>query len=157
MKSKDPVIIIDSREQEPFSFSLPSVRKKLDAGDYSIEGLESVVAIERKSVQDFIGTVIRGRERFRKELRRLQTYEQSCVVVEGNLRDILDGRFSGGMHPHSIVGAALSIIVDYGIPVYFCSDRQACCHFVEEFLIRFNRRFAECQEVAKAPQSSGAE
>lgn len=157
MESKEIVIVVDSREQEPYSFSAPVVRKKLDAGDYSLVGFETQVAVERKSIPDFVGTVIRGRDRFRNELKKLQSYERACVVVEGNFRDVLDGRFAGGTHPHAIVGAALSIIMDYGIPVFFCSDRQASCRFVEEYLNRFHRRFAECQEEAKAPQNSGAE
>jgi len=151
------IIAVDSREQEPWGFSVPVVRKKLDAGDYSVVGLEAHVAVERKSVQDFLGTVIRGRDRFRQELLRLQGYELACVVVEGNFRDLLDGRYVGGAHPHAVVGSALSIIVDYGIPVYFCSDRQASCRFVEELLTRFHRRFAECPLEIKTPQSSGAE
>ncbi len=151
------VIAVDSREQLEYSFSVPCLRKKLDAGDYSVVGLESQVAIERKSVQDFVGTVIRSRDRFREELKRLQGYAMACVVVEGNLRDLLEGRYAGGAHPHAVVGAALSIIVDYGIPVYFCSDRQASCRFVEELLIRFHRRFAECHQNENPPQGSGAE
>lgn len=157
MGAQEAVIVADTREQEPYSFSLPVIRSKLDAGDYSLKGHEQEVAVERKSMADFVATVIRGRDRFRAELKRLQSYQGACVVVEGNLRDVLDGRFPGGTHPNAIFGAALSIIVDYGIPVFFCSDRQAGCRFVEEYLIRFHRRFAECQEKAKAPQGSGEE
>jgi len=33
----------------------------------------------------------------------------------------------------------LSIVVDFDIPVFFCSDRQVACRFVEGYLLRFHR------------------
>ena len=70
-----PVILIDSREQEGFSFD-PAVadveRKGLPAGDYSVAGLIDRVAVERKSLDDFVSTVIHGRARFAIELKKLR-------------------------------------------------------------------------------------
>ena len=66
-------------------------------------------------------------------------------VVEGGLSDVLRGRFSSGAHPQSVLGAALSIIIDHEVPVYFCSDRQAACRFVQGFLLRFHRKATRCE------------
>lgn len=45
--------LIDTREQEPLDLSpLRSARRRLTTGDYSLQGLEHVVAIERKSLTD---------------------------------------------------------------------------------------------------------
>jgi ERCC4-type nuclease len=121
-----------------------TVRRALRSGDYSLEGLETQVAVERKSLDDFVSTVIRDRERFRRELDRLHEMDSACVVVEGNLSDVLRGHYASGAHPTSILGAALSIIVDHEIPVYFASDRQAACRFVEGFLLRFHRKAQRC-------------
>jgi ERCC4-type nuclease len=44
------VVIADSREQEPYSFEatrITTVRRALPAGDYSLDGLEDRVAVER--------------------------------------------------------------------------------------------------------------
>ncbi len=132
--SQNFTIIIDTREQEGYSFSCPSVKKKLDAGDYSIEGFEDRVAVERKSLEDFVNTMIRGRKRFYKELRSLQDYEHACVVVEGNLRDLLTGRYHSGAHPNALLASAVAITINFGIPVFFCGDRQSACRFTEEYL-----------------------
>lgn len=129
-------LVIDTREKEQYSFRVASIRKKLDAGDYSIEGLETRIAVERKTVDDFVGTVIRARGRFYRELQRLERYARACVVVEADLEDVLLGRYRGAAHPHSILGSALAISVDFGIPVFFCSNRQIACHFVEGYLLR---------------------
>jgi len=152
-------VVIDTREQEPYSFPPRRFlveRRALPAGDYSLAGLEHVVAVERKTAEDFVHTVIRDRDRFRRELLKLAEYDRACVVVEAGLDDLLSGAYRSGAHPSSVVGAALSIIVDYGIPVYFCSDRQCARRFVEEYLLRYHRRSeALCQQQQQNTPESG--
>jgi ERCC4-type nuclease len=137
-------IVADTREQEPYSFDLPVVRRALPAGDYSVEGLETRVAVERKSLDDFVQTVIRGRKRFRNELLKLEAYDAAIVVVECDFSRIVSGQYRSGAHPNSVVGSIISIIQDYGIPVFFCSDRQHACRFTEEYLTRFANKAAPC-------------
>ena len=111
------------------------MRRALPAGDYSIEGLEDRVAVERKTLDDFVSTVIHSRERFREELRKLAGYRAACVVVEAGLIDMLQKRYRGGAHPNAVLGNALSIILDYRVPVFFCTNRQAACQFVQAYLL----------------------
>jgi ERCC4-type nuclease len=45
-------VVVDTREQEPYTFdprSVTVIRRALPAGDYSIEGHEDSVAVERKT------------------------------------------------------------------------------------------------------------
>jgi ERCC4-type nuclease len=135
-------VVVDTREQEPYAFDAGCevVRRALPAGDYSIEGFEDSVAVERKTLKDFVSTVIRQRKRFYRELQRLEEYEAACVVVESDLRDVLTGRYRSGAHPNAVLGTVISIVVDFDIPVFFCSDRQAACRFVEGYLLRFCRK-----------------
>lgn len=147
-------IIIDTREQIPYSFSLTSMRQKLPAGDYSLAGLENQVAVERKSLADFVHTVTRNRLRFYRELEKLTAYDAACIVVEANFHDLLAGNYPGGIHPNAMIGTVISLIVDFKIPVFFCSDRQAACRFVEEFLIRYSKKVERCiNKKDKNPQS----
>lgn len=144
-------IVVDSREQEPWSFDPTLVaveRRALPAGDYSVAGLEERVAVERKSLDDLVATLIRRRARFGRELARLQGFDAACVVVEASLADVLAGRFRGGAHPSSVFGAVMSVIVDAGVPVFFCSDRQIACRFAQEYLLRAQRRLAEVPDAA---------
>jgi ERCC4-type nuclease len=138
-----PVVVVDTREQEPYSFDpahVTCVRRALSVGDYSLEGHEAAVAIERKSLKDFVASTITARARFGRELRGLADCELGCVVVEGSLEDILAHRYRAGAHPNAVVGATLSIIVDHGVPVFFCGDRQLACRFVEGLLCRYHRK-----------------
>ena len=134
-------VVVDTREQEPYSFDtdkVSTVRKALPAGDYSLVGLEERVAVERKSLTD-------------------SAYESACVVVECNFRDLVDGRYRSDAHPHALIGTVASIVVDFGVPVYFCSDRQAACRFVEEYLTRFHRRIARCQKEMRVTRRDSGE
>lgn len=95
-------ILVDTREQRPYTFegmhadadakytplAVPTARATLKTGDYAILGLESAIAIERKSVADLVGTVLGGRERWEAELERMQDYHASAVVVEGQIGDV---------------------------------------------------------------------
>jgi DNA excision repair protein ERCC-4 len=137
-----PTVIVDTREQLAYTFDpllLRVVRRALPAGDYSLEGHEHRVAIERKSLDDYVASVIASRERFGRELNKLAELELGCVVVEGSLEDVLAHRYRSGAHPNAIFGATTSIIVDRRVPVFFCSDRQIARRFVEGVLLRFSR------------------
>lgn len=98
MKAKPLRIVIDSREQLPWHFEPEAAtvrRGKIDAGDYCLEG-DAFFAIERKSLDDFLGTISSGWERFRRELARMDRFVAKVVIVEGTLKDVLDGK-----HNHS--------------------------------------------------------
>lgn len=96
-------VVIDTREQLPWTFSdiradasqgtgnlvVPAVVSCLPAGDYSIHGYGARVAIERKSKADLFGTVGQGRDRFIRELERLNGYECAEVIVECEISEIL--------------------------------------------------------------------
>ena len=145
------VIVVDSREQEAYSFDperVAVVRRALPAGDYSLEGLEDRVAVERKTLDDLVTTVIRSRDRFRRELLRLREYEAACIVVEADFADLLAGRYRAGVHPNAVLGAVVSIVIDHGIPVFFCSERQVARLFTECYLLRFYRKV---QAACEAP------
>lgn len=57
-------IVVDTREQRPLDFSafgdVRIVRAKLWPGDYSLQAASRILAIERKSVSDLIGTMKSG-------------------------------------------------------------------------------------------------
>ena len=144
MTTVEPIIVVvDTREQEPYAFDpreLAVVRRALPAGDYSLDGHEAALAIERKALEDFVASVIRDRDRFGRELHLFSGYELACVVVEASVEDILAHRYRSGAHPNSVFGATLSIIVDLGVPVFFCGDRQIACRFVAGLLLRYHRK-----------------
>ena len=76
--------------------------------DYSIEGMEDRVQIERKSVADLFGTLGGRREKFEAEIKRLhEDCEFAAVVVEGGWDQIILWR-GNGPEPQSVVGTILA-------------------------------------------------
>lgn len=77
-------IVIDSREKSPFTFGgygCEVVLGALATGDYSLSCLEHQIAIGRKSLDDLLGCLISGRERFTRELE--QARGMSCLCGSG--------------------------------------------------------------------------
>jgi ERCC4-type nuclease len=141
---KKPVIIVDSREQRPYAFSNRVIRQiqALPAGDYSLQGFENKAAIERKSLDDLVNTVVHERERFERELNRLKEYRFAWVVVEGTIEDIVAGNYRSGITPPSLLGIITSLMADF-IPFVFAGDRVHAILVVEALLFRAHKRLID--------------
>jgi len=79
------IIIIDTREQKPWSFP-PDVQVEigtLRTGDYALKD-DPNFAIERKSADDFVGTISLGWHRFVKEIMRMEKagFVEKIIIVE---------------------------------------------------------------------------
>ncbi len=133
-----PVIVIDTREQRPYGFSeetvAGSVRKALPAGDYSVEGFETAIAVERKTLADYISSMIHARDRFTRELHTLREYSFAWIIVEASLDDLLRGNYASRAHPSSLLGLTSMIMTTYRIPVLFAHDRP-CARTLTETLL----------------------
>ncbi|MBZ0172619.1 MAG: ERCC4 domain-containing protein [Phycisphaerales bacterium] len=132
----EPVVVIDTREQRPYAFPR-SVVRTLSSGDYSIEGYETVVAIERKSKEDAYGTIGGGRERFHREVERLAGYDYAAIVVESSLPAFLKPPPYSQLHPNAAIGTLLSWSVRYRLPVLFAGDREHAQAATHHLLKRF--------------------
>jgi hypothetical protein len=96
-------VVIDTREGFPYTFTglhadarqgrapltIPTVRRALPSGDYSLDGHESCIAVERKSLADLFNTLGQGRGRFQRELERLAAMPAAHVVIEASWTGIL--------------------------------------------------------------------
>lgn len=145
-----PCIIVDTREQTPFLFSenVDTQRATLDAGDYSVVGLTATVAIERKSLDDLVGSITAGRERFMACCARGAKRDFFCIVVEAALSDVIAGRYVSKTRPQSVVGSMLAIHVDFGIPTIWAGSRSNAANLTERLLTRLWRNARAAGEVA---------
>lgn len=89
MIKNDFTIIVDTREQQPWSFDNYSIaNRKLDTGDYSVEGLETLLAIERKkSINEIANNIIEPR--FKDVIERLSKIKHSYILLEFDLENVL--------------------------------------------------------------------
>jgi DNA excision repair protein ERCC-4 len=120
-------VIVDSREQAPYHFDKyegVTIRKAaLETGDYSLPGLEHIVCVERKSVDDLIQCLCRERSRFERELSRMRAYVLKAVVCECTLEDIARGRFRSAMNPQSALQSVFAFQVRYAVPFVWAGNR----------------------------------
>ena len=146
-------IVIDTREQRPFSFGrweVESQRGTLQTGDYSLAGFEDRVAIERKSVDDLIACFMgANRERFERELSRARDYDLFAVVVEAGLTDIGRGRYKSNMSPHAALQSLTAFFVRYSVPFMCCGSRRAAEYMTYSLLAKYLYEL-EKQEQCKA-------
>jgi len=93
-KNPENMIIVDSREQKPLKFSRFNIEVgKLEFGDYTLNNQEICqnIYVERKSLNDFIGTISGGYERFTNEIERaVAANGYLVVVVESSFKNVMN-------------------------------------------------------------------
>ncbi len=83
---KDFVIYEDSREQMPLLLDCKVEKLKLPVGDYTIsKEYFSDVYVERKSLNDLVGTLTGGLERFENEIKKAKDLSSYIVVLVEDL------------------------------------------------------------------------
>jgi ERCC4-type nuclease len=120
-----PLVIRDTREQKPYDFpNYATIDRKLEFGDYALEGFENVLPVERKTFADYVATVTAQHDRFWRELARAREVgARLVVIVEGEYWWIKDRQYRGEIHPNAILGATAALIAE-GTPVHFVGDRE---------------------------------
>lgn len=146
--SKNLTIIIDSHEPKDSCYSFNSSliltkRKKLRTGDYSLKGYEKKITIERKTLNDYVQTIIHRQKNFKKELQRMKNMDYAIIIVEADWSDLLNKKYNCNAKPSSVMGLTISIIINWQIPIYFLSNRQIAQWFVEKYLLKHWKKFEE--------------
>lgn len=131
-------IIIDSREQQPHEF-YSSIVGKCECADYVLAGeLFNNVAIERKSIQDFGGTLSSGFDRFKRELDRVRELKRYLIVlVESPIEEIYDHRFYGRVQAPFMFHRMRELIREYSdvSQWVFGGYRWNCTKLIPLFLL----------------------
>jgi ERCC4-type nuclease len=143
-KRRNPPIIVDTREQQPWSFNgRRTVTKKLDVGDYSLRGYEAVIVIERKAKPKELITNFGGRDwpRFLRELRKMAVeIEYKAVICEFSMKQLLRCTPIGQVDRWVVLGKLSGITMDLGIPIIFAGTRFNAELTAEMFLSRWASR-----------------
>jgi ERCC4-type nuclease len=146
------IIIQDTREQTPFDFKncdltgVEIVTGTLKTGDYSLQGYEDKITIERKSLSDAYGTFGQGRERFERELERMAEYTYAAIVIENDWQSILRCPPSRSrLNPKTIFRSAIAWEQRYGVHFWTCINRA----FAEKVTFVMLERFWKDQIEGK--------
>lgn len=155
------VVLIDSAESQPFTFQglhadsdqkyRPiNVRQKWQSlgrhpkgmGDYSADCLVGIAHVERKSKEDFWGTLLGWttkyeeekdltgrRDRFSCEVANLAEIPCPLIVVEASLAECLAtcpswGKKPAGENAKHVNRKLLSLMAEFRVPILFCDNRR---------------------------------
>lgn len=111
----------------------------LKTGDYTIQGMEDRVTVERKTVEDLLQTLAQGRDRFKREHERMAEMDAACVMIEGTWPEILSGEYEHGVTPKVAFRTWLSWSIEFGVPWYAVGPRR----LAEVMTFRFLEKFWE--------------
>ena len=154
-------VIKDSREQDGYTFEPFSGRyhtckgmvvRKLDTGDYSLEGLEDKICIERKaSVSELAINLGKDKHRFMAEVKRMKEFPHKFLILEFSLSDVM--RFPEGSDiPEEkwksvvitnkyIIKMLVELQMYDDVHVIFCDSRANAKWMVSSILKRINELY----------------
>lgn len=163
-------IIVDTRETNAYRFNSRLVpphlenhyvdvtvtRAKLDTGDYSLLGFESVIAVERKSsLTELVGNLSTSRERFERELQRATDLKYFYVIIEAPFHLLMMGQYKSMMNPHAAVQSITAFMERYHTPFIFAGNRTAAEYLTWSIMHQFLR--AQYSGPARLPSGRKGE
>ena len=172
-------ILVDADEKIPFTFqgiradanrqNRPMIVRTMTKhlgntrGDYSLEGFEGWVHIERKSEGDVQGTVLgwgERRERFEKTLAYLSELPSCAIIVECSFTQAISScretpNKTAKQNSKIFYRQVLAWMDDYRVPWVFCDDRRhaeiTCFRWLER---QYRKRRAEQKQSQIAAAKS---
>jgi Fanconi anemia group M protein len=131
-KAEEPKekIIIDYREKNSLVYSYLIKQgfevefKELKIGDYIVKN----VIIERKTVSDFISSMIN--HRLMNQIEELKQYENKLLIIEGISEQELYREDNVGVNANAIRGFLLSILLKHKIPILFSKNSEDTAKFI---------------------------
>ena len=146
-ENKDITIFCDTREQSPLAIDpkIKVIRKGLNFGDYTSPSHFSNTYVERKSLNDFCGTMSAGFDRFNREMVRAAELDARIVVlIESNLNEVfLVGKTPKTQHIKAtsefLLHRMRSVIETFeNVQFLFVDDRAAASRALIRILLMTN-------------------
>ncbi len=129
-KSIKPKIIADIHEKnslvisELISLGVKIGFEHLKVADFIIKD----VAIERKTVSDFLNSMIN--KRLIKQLEEIKQYPNYLLIIEGIEERELYNDEPSGIHGNAIRGFLLDILLKYKVPIIYTKDYEDTATFL---------------------------
>lgn len=127
LRTPRPTLVVDTREQNPFSFArfqgwFAGVEKKpLAIGDYSVAGLEDVCAVERKDLSDLVRSFTVDRSVFVERLRRMSEFPDRLLIVTAPLSQVKARYEHSPANPNQITQSLIAALAGLRVP-FLCVE-----------------------------------
>jgi ERCC4-type nuclease len=127
LRAPKPVIVVDTREQNPFSFArfqgwFAGVEKKpLALGDYSVSGLEDVCVVERKNLSDLVCSFTVERPIFIQRLRRMSAFPDRLLIITAAMSQVKSRYEYSPANPNQITQSLVATLAGLRVP-FLCVE-----------------------------------
>jgi ERCC4-type nuclease len=127
LKTPRPVLVVDTREQNPFDFSRFQgwfsgiERRALKLGDYSIAGLEEVCVVERKDLADLVRSFTTERKVFVDRLRQMARYPHRLLMITAALSQVKSPYPYSTAKPNQITQSLMAVLAGLQVP-FLCTE-----------------------------------
>lgn len=127
LRTPRPVIVVDTREQNPFSFArftgwFSGVEKRaLELGDYSVAGLEDSCVVERKGLGDLVRSFTVERPVFIERLRHMSAFPDRLLVVTAALSQVKSRYEHSPANPNQITQSLIAALAGLRVP-FLCVE-----------------------------------
>jgi ERCC4-type nuclease len=121
------VIVVDTREQNPFSFArfqgwFTSVEKRaLAIGDYTVAGLESSCIVERKELGDLVRSFTVERPAFIERLRRMSEVPDRLLIITAGMSQVKSLYEHSPANPNQITQSLIAAMAGLRVP-FLCVE-----------------------------------
>ncbi len=127
LQTPKPVLVIDTREQDPFEFSrfrgwFSAIEKRpLKLGDYSVAGLEEVCVVERKELSDLVRSFSANRPEFISRLRAMSAVPHRLLVVTSSLGQVKSPYPHSAVDPNRVLQSLVAGLAGLQVP-FVCAE-----------------------------------
>ncbi len=127
LRAPKPVVVVDTREQNPFSFArfdgwFSGIEKRpLEIGDYSIAGLEESCVVERKDLNDLARSFHVERPVFVDRLRRMSAFPDRLLVITAALSQVKSRYKHSPANPNQITQSLIATLAGLRVP-FLCVE-----------------------------------
>jgi len=155
-------VIKDTREQDgwffkPFGPCVGMIEQKLDTGDYSIQGLEDKICIERKGcVEELALNLGQGKDRFLREIERMEAFPHKFIVCEFTAEELMKfpkstripikNKASVKITGRYMIKCLIEFQLHHGVHIVFCGDKYNAFLFVSSVFKRINEHYGKPEE-----------
>lgn len=127
LRAPKPVVVVDTREQNPFSFArfdgwFSGIEKRpLEIGDYSVAGLEESCVVERKDLNDLARSFHVERPVFVDRLRRMSAFPDRLLVITAALSQVKSRYKHSPANPNQITQSLIATLAGLRVP-FLCVE-----------------------------------
>jgi ERCC4-type nuclease len=138
------VVLVDTREQNPFDFSrfagwFNGVEKSaLALGDYTIAGLEDTCVVERKDLADLVHSFTVERSAFIERLRRMSSYPHRLLVITAALSQVKSPYPYSHVNPNRILQSLIAVLAGLGVPFLTTETHELGEEIVASYLYQIH-------------------